>query len=96
MVESHTNGLDLIFKEKTLMILMEIYECEMRGKEAYIQQISNRIQSPHSYVWLVVKKLEELGFVETYQSGRTRLIHLTDKGYSVCNHIKKIVEILQN
>ncbi|AIY89764.1 helix-turn-helix domain-containing protein [Geoglobus acetivorans] len=84
----------LLFKERVLEILLTIYSGENEGKEIYIQYIANKINSPHSYVWLVIKKLEDVGLVESVQSGRVRIIHLTDKGYEVCSHIKKIIELL--
>ncbi|AKG90691.1 hypothetical protein GAH_02040 [Geoglobus ahangari] len=85
----------LIFKERVVQILMTIYEGERSGEEVYIQYIAGKINSPHSYVWLVVKKLEQMGIVETSSAGRTRLIHLTDKGHELCDAIQHILELLR-
>ena len=84
----------LIFKERVVQILMTIYDGEKSGDDVYIQYIAAKINSPHSYVWLVIKKLEKLGIVETSSSGRTRLIHLTEKGLELCDSIQHILQLL--
>ncbi len=87
-------GGKLIFKERVVQILLTIYDGEKNGEDVYIQYIAGKINSPHSYVWLVIKKLEKLGIVETSSSGRTRLIHLTDKGVELCDTIQHILQLL--
>lgn len=94
MMSSTVEGGKLIFKERVVQILLTIYDGERNGDEVYIQYIAGKINSPHSYVWLVIKKLEKLGIVETSSSGRTRLIHLTEKGMELCDSINHILQLL--
>lgn len=85
-------GLKLLFKEKAVEILMTIYYENLDGKNVYIQYIASRINSPHSYVWLMVKKFEQAGLVETIIEGRTKIIKLTEKGIRVSQRIQEIIE----
>ncbi len=89
----HVNDeLKLIFKEKAIEILMTIYLGNIKGKNVYIQYIASRVNSPHSYVWLIVKKFEDAGLVNCLINGRTKVIKLTEKGERVAKYIKKIIE----
>ncbi len=85
-------GLKLLFKEKAVETLMTIYHESLDGKDVYIQYVASRINSPHSYVWLMVKKFEQAGLVETITEGRTKIIKLTEKGIRVSQHIQEIIE----
>ena len=87
-------GLKLLFREKAVEILMTIYHESLDGRNVYIQYIASRINSPHSYVWLMVKKFEQAGLVETVIEGRTKIIKLTDKGFRISRHIQEIIEEL--
>ncbi len=84
--------LKIIFKEKALEILMTIYLGNIKGRDVYIQYIASKVNSPHSYVWLIVKKFEDAGIVECVVNGRTKIIKLTEKGEKVASYVKKIVE----
>ncbi|WP_202319835.1 helix-turn-helix domain-containing protein [Archaeoglobus neptunius] len=84
----------LIFKERAVEILMTIYSENLAGKDVYIQYIASRVNSPHSYVWLLVKKFEEAGLVDCEIEGRTKIIRLTDKGSKVVEHILEIAKEL--
>ncbi|ADC64999.1 conserved hypothetical protein [Ferroglobus placidus DSM 10642] len=85
-------SLKLLFREKAVEILLTIYYESQSGKDVYIQYVASRVNSPHSYVWLMVKKFEEAGLVETEVEGRTKIIRLTDKGFRISQLIEKIVE----
>jgi len=84
-------GLKLLLKEKAVEILMTVYYESLDGKNVYIQYIASKINSPHSYVWLMVKKFEQAGLVETITEGRTKIIKLTEKGIRVSRHIQGLV-----
>ena len=87
-------SLKLLFREKAVEILLTIYQESLSGKDVYIQYVASKVNSPHSYVWLVVKKFEQAGLVETEVEGRTKIIRLTDKGYRVSQLIEEIVKEL--
>ncbi len=89
-----TDELKLLFKERAVEILMTIYFESLDGKNVYIQYIASKVNSPHSYVWLLVKKFEEAGLVESIIDGRTKIIKLTDKGVRVAEKVKEIIEEL--
>ncbi len=90
------DGMKLLFKEKAVEILMTIYYESIGGNDVYIQYIASKVNSPHSYVWLIIKKFEESGIVECALEGRTKIIRLTDKGQSVAELVRSIIEILEN
>jgi len=85
-------GLKLLLKEKAVEILMTVYHESLDGKDVYIQYIASKIYSPHSYVWLMVKKFEQAGLVETITEGRTKIIKLTEKGIRVSRHIQELIQ----
>ncbi|AAB89883.1 predicted coding region AF_1382 [Archaeoglobus fulgidus DSM 4304] len=86
----------LLFKEKALEILMTIYYESLGGNDVYIQYIASKVNSPHSYVWLIIKKFEEAKMVECELEGRTKIIRLTDKGQKIAQQIKSIIDIMEN
>jgi len=86
--------LKLLFREKAVEILMTIYQENQSGKDVYIQYVASRVNSPHSYVWLVVKKFEQAGLVETEVEGRTKIIRLTNKGQRISQLIEEIIDEL--
>lgn len=84
----------LIFKEKAVEVLMTIYFENLKNKDVYIQYIASKVNSPHSYVWLLIKKFEKANLVECVVVGRTKVIKLTKKGEKVASYIKEIYDEL--
>ncbi len=91
-----TEDIKLLFKERVLEILMTIYFETLEGRDVYIQYIASKVNSPHSYVWLIVRKFEEAGLVECIMEGRTKIIKLTNKGEKIANKIRDVLQELSN
>lgn len=89
-----SDRIKLLFKEKAVEILMTIFYENASGNKVYIQSVASKVNSPHSYVWLLVNKFEEAGLVTCEMDGRTRIIRLTDKGRKVAECIKDIANEL--
>ncbi len=83
----------LLFRERVVEILMTIYS-DSKDRDVYIQYLANKVGCPHSYAWLVVKKLEEAGIVESFVDGRNKILRLTKKGEEICKSIENILRIL--
>ncbi len=86
--------LKLLFRERAVEILMTIYSENLDGKNVYIQYVASKVNSPHSYVWLIVKRFEEAGLVECVINGRTKIIKLTDKGLRIAERLREIINEL--
>ncbi len=75
---------------------MTIYFETLEGRDVYIQYIASKVNSPHSYVWLIVRKFEEAGLVECIMEGRTKIIKLTNKGEKIADKIRDVLQELSN
>lgn len=86
----------MIFREKAVKVLMTIYFENLKNNDVYIQSIANKVNSPHSYIWLLIKKFEKANLVECCVTGRTKVIKLTEKGEKIASCIKEIYDILSD
>ncbi len=64
--------------------------------EWYIYELALKVASTYAHIFNIVKKLQQLGLVETVKKGRKRFIKLTDKGKKLAQLIKEIDELIKS
>lgn len=85
----------LFLHEKTVEILLNIFEAEERGEKVYPLQISNSLNSPYSHISRVISEFEKYCIIESKLEGRTRVLRLTDCGKKIALLLRELKKELE-
>ena len=83
---------DIFLQEKPRKIVIFLKE---QNKPLYTSIISKEIDSTYSHTFNVVSRLEELKLVSFKESGRVKLVKLTELGEEVAQAMINLVELLK-
>jgi len=84
-------AIDLFMQEKPKNILIYL---KKENKPVYISIISKEVNTTYSHTFNVLNELEKLKLVYFKESGRVKLVKLTELGYEVANLMTKLIELL--
>lgn len=83
---------DLFFQEKPKKILIYL---KNENKPVYIAIIAKKIDSTYSHAFNVISKLEKLKLVSFRESGRVKLVKLTELGEEVAKVMSNLRGLLK-
>lgn len=64
------------------------------GEKLNVSRVARKIGATHSHCTNVVKKLENMGLVDTVRESRCKYLDLTDKGYEVYDLICRVDKVM--
>ncbi len=85
----------LFLHEKTVEILLNIFEAEEKGEKIYPLQISNSLNSPYSHISRVISEFERNCIIESKLEGRTRVLKLTECGKKIAFLLRELKRELE-
>ena len=81
-----------LFQEKTSSALIFIYQKEI----TYISEVSSNIDSTFSHTNKIVKRLENIGLLNSFFEGRSRFLQLTPRGYFLAKSLSASLDIYRS
>ena len=82
---------DLFLKQKIVDIIITLKGMEQKK---YNSSIIRKANCTYAHGTIIMKKLEENGFVQIHKNGRTNNVRLTKKGHETAEHLIKIRETI--
>ena len=81
-----------LFQEKTSSALIFIYQKEI----TYISEVSSNIDSTFSHTNKIVKRLEDIGLLNSVFEGRSRFLQLTPRGYFLAKSLSNSLDVYRS
>lgn len=82
---------EVFFRRKPAMILVALRK---NMKNRYGSVLAKEVDCTYSHAVKILQEMEKASLVEFNKHGRIKMIHLTDTGNKVAEHIEKIKTLL--
>lgn len=82
---------DYLLKEKPCSVLVEIG----RMDEAYGSTLSREVGTTYAHCVSIISNLEEKGLIDSEESGRKKILSLTEEGRSVAGALENLYGVLE-
>ena len=85
---------DVIFREKPVMMLVELKNSQGNQTEMYASTLAKRVDCTYSHVVKILQEMNKSGIVSFEKQGRLKILTLTKKGQEIAESLDKVRNVL--